>query len=126
MSLFSKELVVIANKEFHKDSLTQHEIQDIFLDKRHFIDEEKILAMNFEGSNTLRDCFEKNILKKSKRSLERYWRKAYYEGKRPPKIIKSMSMLFSYLYSVATSIVYSTSDDVIHSNVTILYRVTCD
>jgi ABC-type phosphate transport system substrate-binding protein len=126
MSLFSMELLVVANKDFPRYNLTQHEIQDIFLDKRHFVHEEKILVMNFEESSVLRKCFEKNILKKSKRSLERYWRKAYYQGKRPPKIIKSIEMLFSYLDKVAPSIGYSDSNTTVDNNVTVLYRVTCD
>ena len=126
LPIFSTELVIIANKDFPKSSLTQDEIQDFFLDKRHFIIGKKVLVMNFELSSSLRSCFERHVLKKSKRSLKRYWRKAYYQGKRPPKIIQSIEMLFSYLDKVAPSIGYSDSSDTVDENVTVLYKVTCD
>ena len=122
----AKELVVIANKKFQEQNLTVEEIRAIFLDKRHFIDEKKVLVMNFKVGSSLRSCFEKRVLKKSKRSLERYWRKAYYQGKRPPKIIKSKEMLFSYLDNVSPSIGYSDINDTMDKNVTILHKVTCD
>ena len=122
----AKELVVIANKDFPDKNLSIEEIRTIFLDKKRFVNDKKLLVMNYEANHSLRKCFEKSILKKSKRSLERYWRKAYYQGKRPPKIIKSKEMLFSYLDNVSPSIGYSETKDTVDKNVTILYRIKCD
>jgi ABC-type phosphate transport system substrate-binding protein len=124
--LVAQELVVIANKNFSNKELTVAEIRAIFLDKKRFINNEKLLVMNYKVNHTLRTCFEKKILKKSKRSLERYWRKAYYKGHRPPKIIKSTEMLFSYLENVSPSIGYTDKNNTLKKNVTILFSVTCD
>ena len=124
--ILAEELLVVANKEFLEQNLTQEEVSAIFLDKRRFFNKKKILVMNFEVGNALRGCFEKSVLKKSKRSLERYWRKAYYQGKRPPKIIKSKQMLFSYLDNVAPSIGYCDLNETAEHNVTVLYSVSCD
>ncbi len=126
VSLSSTELVVIANKDFPKKELSLYEVQAIFLDKRDFFNEKRVLVMNFESGNPLRSCFEKKILKKSKRSLERYWKRAYYQGMRPPKVVKSFKMLFSYLSRVSPSIGYSDKNHTIDSNVTILYHVNCE
>lgn len=123
--ILAEELLVVANKEFLEQNLTREEVSTIFLDKRRFFNKKKILVMNFEVGDALRSCFEKNILKKSKRSLERYWRKAYYQGKRPPKIIKSKQMLFSYLDNVSPSIGYCDLNETTEHNVTVLYSITC-
>jgi len=123
----SEELVVVGNKEFPKDILTKEEIKLFFLGKIRFIEEQRVLVMNFENSSSLRDCFEKNILEKSKRSLERYWQKAYYQGKRPPKVIKSKRMLFAFLEAVNPSLGYCDINTTLNneSNVTVLFKIEC-
>jgi len=126
VQLCSFELLVVADKNFSENNLTRSEIKAIFLDKKRFIKEEKILVMNHKVNHPLRICFEKNILEKNERSLERYWRKAYYQGKRPPKIVSSNKMLFLYLDSVHPAIGYSDLNTTFTQEVIILYQVTCE
>ncbi|MCH9741175.1 MAG: hypothetical protein K0U38_10130 [Epsilonproteobacteria bacterium] len=122
----SEEIVVIGDKAFPKDELTVQEIRAIFLDKKPvYVGEHKALVMNYEFNHPLRSCFEKNILQKSQRSLERYWRKAYYQGKQPPKIIKSTAMLLGYLENVRPSIGYSDANTTLNKKLKILYRGVC-
>jgi len=121
----SQEILIVGDKNFPKESLTLHEIRAIFLDKKRFVGDKKILVMNHAFNHPLRVCFERNILKKSQQSLERYWRKAYYQGKRPPKIIKSIEMLFAYLDSVTPSIGYSDANTTTSIEVKVLYRTEC-
>jgi hypothetical protein len=125
IELYSVELVVIGDKNFPENNLTRLEIKAIFLAKKRFIKEKKLLVMNHEANHSMRHCFEKNILEKQERSLERYWRKAYYQGKHPPKIISSTKMLFLYLDSIHPTIGYSDFNSTINQKVTILYRVEC-
>ena len=126
LELCSIELVVVGDKNFPENNLTKQQIKAIFLNKKRFIGESKILVMNHECNHILRICFEKNILEKSERSLERYWRKAYYQGKRPPKIISSNEMLFLYLQSVQPSIGYVDFNATFNKEVKVLYRVECN
>ena len=123
---FAKELIVVGNKNFPEQNLSLEKIQSIFLSKKRFIAGEKVLVMNFEANNPLRKCFEESILKKSQASLERYWRKAYYKGKRPPKVVKSLEMLFSFFEKVNPSIGYIEASDIKDKNVSILYRKECN
>ncbi|MBU1668922.1 hypothetical protein KKC13_10935 [bacterium] len=123
--LVAEEILIIGDKNFPKEKLTSAEIKAIFLDKKHFFGGEKILVMNYEFNHPLRICFEKNILEKTQRSLEKYWRKAYYHGKRPPKIVKSTEMLFSYLDNVQPSIGYSDTNSTKNKEVKILYKSEC-
>jgi ABC-type phosphate transport system substrate-binding protein len=120
-----KELVVVGNSHFPKDRLTISELRAIFLNKRETIHSEKMLVMNYHFNHFLRRCFEKNILHKSQSNLERYWRRAYYKGKRPPKIIKSVEMLFLYLENVNPSIGYSERSSIKNMNIKILYSISC-
>ena len=125
IKLFSFELLVVGDKNFPENNLTIEEVRAIFLDKKRFINEEKILVMNHETNHSLRKCFEENILEKTERSLERYWRKAYYQGKRPPKVVSSMEMLFLYLNSIHPTIGYSDVNATLNQEVRVLYRVEC-
>jgi len=125
LNLCSEELVVVGDKNFLESNLSRSEIKAIFLDKKRFIEKEKILVMNRSVNHPLRLCFEKNILEKTERSLERYWRKAYYQGKRPPKLVSSTEMLFLYLDNVHPAIGYSDFNSTINQEVIILYRVKC-
>ena len=117
---------MVANESFSEENITIESIRSIFLDKRRFIKKKKVLVMNFEVHHPLRVCFEKKVLQKSKQSLERYWRKAYYLGKRPPKVIKTLPTLFLYLDNVAPSIGYSDANETMGKRVKILYRVECN
>lgn len=121
----TQELVVIADKHFNDKNLTIAEIGDIFLSKQRFIDGKKILVMNHNFDHPLRHCFEETILKKSRRSLERYWQKAYYKGIRPPKVVKSTKMLFSYLDNVHPSIGYIDVNETANQEFVILYKGVC-
>jgi len=118
-------IMVIGDKNFPDMNLSKQDIKAIFLDKKRFLNNQKILAMNYEYGNELRVCFEKSILEKSQKSLERYWRKAYYKGKKPPKIIKSIEMLFSYIESVSPSIGYIDANTTLKEDVKILFESQC-
>lgn len=124
--LIAEEIVVVADKNFQEQNLTKKQIQAIFLDKKHLIKGEQVLVMNYEFDYPLRKCFEKTILEKSPRALERYWRRAYYKGKHPPKIVSSVEMLFLYLDSVHPSIGYVDGNSMVGKEVIVLYRVECE
>jgi len=123
--LIAEEIVVVADKNFQEQNLTKKQIQAIFLDKKHLIKGEQVLVMNYEFDHPLRKCFEKTILEKSPRALEKYWRRAYYKGKHPPKVVKSPKMLLSFFEKVQPSIGYIDASEIKDKNVSILYREEC-
>jgi hypothetical protein len=123
--LEAQEIVIVADKNFSEQNLTKKQIQAIFLDKKRFMQGEQILVMNYEFDYPLRRCFEKTILEKTPRALEKYWRRAYYKGKRPPKVVKSLNMLLSFLKKVQPSIGYLDVNELEDKNVSILYTEEC-
>ncbi len=126
-SLFivAQEIVIVGDKNFPEENLTKEEIRAIFLDKKHFLGGEKILAMNYVFNHPLRLCFEQTILEKSERALERYWRKAYYNGKRPPKVVSSVEMLFSYFENVHPALGYVDANETLDEELKVLYKAEC-
>ncbi len=123
--LLAKELYIVTNSTFPVDHLTKSELKAIFLDKKHFIGGQKILPINYTTDNPLRSCFEKKVLRKSRKSLEHYWLKAHYHGKRPPKVVKSSAMLLEYLRKLPAAIGYIDSNTTIDHTFKILFRIQC-
>jgi len=116
---------VVADESFTEQNLSKKQIQDIFLNKKRFLNGQQILVMNYESNHPLRICFQKSILEKSVSSLEKYWRRAYYKGKKPPKVIKSVEMLLSFFQTVQPSIGYMDINDSKKRNMKVLYREKC-
>ena len=125
ISLQGQELFIVTDKDFQEENITIEEVKDIFLGKKRFINGKKILVMNYEFDHSVRRCFEKMVLKKSVRSIERYWQKAYYKGLRPPKIVKSEEMLFSYMQEVQPSIGYIKKNDNLAKYLKVLFTIEC-
>ena len=123
--LYAREIVIIADKNFPKTYLNKKEIKAFFLDKVHFVNGKRVLVMNRKYGEPVRMCFEKLILHKNKSALERYWQKAYYQGKKPPKIVESTQMLFAYLKNITPSIGYADNVELLSHKVKILYRAEC-
>jgi ABC-type phosphate transport system substrate-binding protein len=122
-TLFCQTLYIVANKNFPQDKLTQKEIKAIYLDQKRYIHGKKILPLNFNHDNDLRNSFEKHILQKSRKLLERYWIKAHYKGHRPPKVLKSKASLVSFIQNIDTTIGYIDGNISKLKNIKILLQV---
>jgi len=119
-------LMVVGDKSFKDENLSLEEVKEIFLAKKRFLKGKKILVMNYEHDHSLRHCFEKNVLKKSSRSLERYWQRVYYRGKRPPKVVKSKAMLVSYMQEIQPSIGYLEKGEELPEYMVNLVELECE
>ncbi len=124
--LYPWEIFIVANKRFPKNDLTPKAVKAIFLDKKRFSGGKKILAINYAFNDPLRECFERTVLKKSRRQLELYWLKAHYKGKRPPKVVKSEKMLLKYLQKVDMAVGYTATPPKEGDMTKILYKSRCE
>ncbi len=122
---WSKDIMVIAHKNFPKEHLNVKTIKAIYLDKKRFVADKKILPINYPFDNVLRECFERGVLKKNRYSLESYWRSAHYKGKLPPKVVKSKKMLFKYVENVDMAIGYIDTKFPRDNAFKILYKGRC-
>jgi len=125
LTLHAKVLLVITNRNFPTDHVTPKELKAIYLDKKHLIKQQKLLPINYESNHPLRHCFEKQVLKKNRRALERYWLTAHYHGKQPPKVVKSKSMLLAYIKSVNGAIGYIDDNTSLPDDIKIVMKLEC-
>ncbi|HIP02751.1 MAG TPA: hypothetical protein EYH01_05705 [Campylobacterales bacterium] len=105
-TLFSQTLYIIAHKNFPLNTLSKKEIKAVYLDQKRYINDKKVLPLNFNHANPLRNSFEKIVLEKSRNFLERYWIKAHYKGHRPPKVLKSKASVLSFIKELDNAIGY--------------------
>ena len=121
----SKDIWIIAHKNFPTQHLSAKMIRAIYLDKKRYVGGQNVLPINYGFDDAVRGCFEKSILKKSRHSLETYWRRAHYKGRQPPKVVKTPEMLFEYVKSVETAIGYIDEKLPGDSDFKVLYQGRC-
>ncbi len=124
-NLNARDILVIANRDFPIEKISANKLKMIFLNKKHYIKQIKILPINYSLDNQLRCCFEKIILKKSRRSLQHYWLDAHYHGRRPPKVVKSKKALLEYLQNIPGSVGYVDSNIKLDKKYKILFKIKC-
>ena len=117
--IFSAEYVVIANKNM-KD-LSQMQIKAIFLKKLTIIDDTKMVPVSLGARDSLRENFEKNILKMNFQRLKSYWSKQHYLGHRPPLSMKSEESVKAFVKKVDGAIGYI-EKSAIDNDIKILYE----
>ncbi|MCW8838335.1 MAG: hypothetical protein OQK11_06505 [Thiovulaceae bacterium] len=83
-SLYAGEYAVVVNKKNKIDKISKKQLKNIFLKKRHFIDNQKIVAINVSANMPLRMKFEKSILQMSREKLNSFWTKQHFHGISPP------------------------------------------
>ena len=105
-SLNASDFNIIANKLFPLKSLSAKQLKNIYLKKITYIDGIKIFAINVSTPETVRTSFEQIILSMNKKDIKMYWRKAHYQGIRPPKVLKSSKSVLSYISSIDGAIAY--------------------
>jgi len=87
--IYSEEYVVITNRESPISILTKKELKNIYLKKRRYYKDTKLIPLNLSLDNTLRKSFQSDILDMSFTQIKSYWMKQHYKGHRPPYQLKS-------------------------------------
>jgi hypothetical protein len=104
--LIAKEFVVVSYGETKLEPLSRLQLKAIYLKKRRFHKDIKLIPLNLSPNDPLRMGFEKHILQMSSSEIERYWLRQHYRGARPPYRVKSLESLLLYLKRVKGSIAY--------------------
>ena len=121
IGLIAEDFVVIANKNSPITTIGKSELKSIYLKKRRFWNETKLVALNLPPNNTLRQNFEKDILEMNPSQLETYWMKQHYSGHRPPYRLKSMKSVLLFVKKVKGAIGYIPYS-LVSKDVKIIYR----
>ncbi|MGD9718225.1 MAG: hypothetical protein AB7U24_03205 [Sulfurimonadaceae bacterium] len=104
--LLAKGLCVVTAQSSSINEVSVHQLRDVFLQKRKFIDGKKVVAVNFMASNSYRIEFEKTVLKMQRDKLNSYWVRQHFQGISPPITQASPEAMKRFIQNVEGSIGY--------------------
>jgi len=102
--------------------LTQGQVRMIYLKKKRFWGELKLVALNLPPQNILRKTFENNILNMNSEQLDNYWIKEHYKGYRPPYRVETVESMILFIKKVEGAIGYIPIDRV-DKDLKVIYEV---
>ena len=102
--IYGSDYVVISNKTMPSISKTQ--LKAIFLKKLTIVNDMKMVPINLNPRDTLRQSFEKKILKMNFIRLKNYWSQQHYLGHRPPLNLHSQESVKAFVKKVDGAIGY--------------------
>jgi len=120
--LFSESMLFIANDASGIEALSRKELRQIYLKKRRFWKETKLVPLNLPPQNRLRQQMEKKILTMSASALDAYWMQEHYRGHRPPYRLESVKSMILFVKKVKGAIGYIPESQLV-PGVKVLYRM---
>ncbi|SFV57765.1 hypothetical protein MNB_SV-10-1362 [hydrothermal vent metagenome] len=104
--LYAGKFVVVANAESPIDRLTQSQVRMLYLKKKRFWGDTRLVVLNLPPQNALRKRFEHNVLKMDAEQWEAYWAKQHYMGHRPPYRVESVKSMLLFIKKVKGAVGY--------------------
>lgn len=106
VTLLGSQYALIISKKSSLESLSTQQIKEIFLQKRHFVGNERIIPINLVGQHESRIMFESTVVGMDRDRLNAYWVKQHYEGVSPPLTQSSFESIKVFVQTVEGSIGY--------------------
>lgn len=104
--LNADKFVLVTHADSPINTLTQAQVRMIYLKKKRFWGEIKLVALNLPPQDLLRKTFENEILKMNSTQLDSYWIKQHYRGYRPPYRVESIESMILFIKKVEGAIGY--------------------
>ncbi|KYJ85841.1 hypothetical protein [Sulfurovum riftiae] len=120
--LYSEDLLFITNMSNGIETLGTSELRLIYLKKRRFWKETKLVPLNLPPDNKLRKRVENNVLHMPALALDEYWMKEHYLGHRPPYRVDSVKGMILFVKKVKGAIGYIPESKLV-PGVKVVYRV---
>jgi len=105
-SLYASEYALVVNQHTAIEKLSLKQIKDIFMMKKHFVNDIKVIPVNITASLKLRTIFEKEVLRVNRNKLNSYWVKKHFQGIRPPVVQSSLNSMKLFIKNVDGSMGY--------------------
>lgn len=103
---YALQIAVIANKNFPVSNLNESEIRKIFLKKKMFIKNKKVVPVNLKNNSQIRQLFQKYILKMDNEEYNLYWNEKYFNGIKPPIVMSSQEAVIKFVKNIDNAIGY--------------------
>jgi len=113
--------VVVTSHTSKVSTPTLRQLKDIFLMKRHYVGDTKVLPINMLLSSDLRQKFEQNVLKVNRDKLNSYWIKQHFQGISPPMTQASSRSVKLFIKNVEGAIGYLPLE-LVDDDVRVLYE----
>lgn len=121
LCLYAEPFVIITHPQSPIDTLSKSQARMIYLKKRRFWGETKLIALNLPPKNPLRQTFEHEILKMNEAQLDKYWIRAHYQGQRPPYRVEYLKSMLLFVKKVKGAVGYIPPSQV-DSEVKVIYE----
>ena len=103
---YALQIAVIANKNFPVSNLNESEIRKVFLKKKMFIKDKKVIPVNLKNNSQIRQLFQKYILKMDNEEYNLYWNEKYFNGIKPPIVMSSQEAVIKFVKNIDNAIGY--------------------
>lgn len=113
--IFGSDYSVIVSKKVPFSALTSQQIRDIFLLKRHWVGDQKVIPVNLVGQDESRSRFEATVLEMDRNRLNSYWIRQHFQGLTPPLTQPSFESIKLFVQNVEGAIGYIPSQSVDNS-----------
>ena len=100
------DFAVVMNTHSPITQLSKRQLQDIFLVKKRFYKDMKLIPVNSSAFSEIRINFEKSVLHKSRNKLNKYWVKKHFQGIQPPIVQTSSKAVKLFVKNVDGAIGY--------------------
>lgn len=97
---------VVVSKESPIGELSIRTIRDIFLRRRQFEADIRVVPVNLLGEDIARIGFENGILEMNRDDLNRFWINNHFQGVSPPTTQASLSSIKAFVERVKGAISY--------------------
>ena len=104
--VLANEYGVITNSALQIEDVSRESLRQIFLKKRHFAGDIKLIPLNQKPESAVRRSFEHKILRMSRHRLKRYWTTQHYKGNRPPIQLSSDASVIKFVQKVDGAVGY--------------------
>ncbi|BAF72022.1 hypothetical protein [Sulfurovum sp. NBC37-1] len=122
VAVSADDLLVVTNASNDINTVTPFQLRQVYLGKRRFWKEMKLLPLNLPPQNKLRKKFEKNVLHMSPSALDAYWMKEHYLGHRPPYRVESVESMIRFVKKVKGAIGYIPERKAV-KGIKVIYRI---
>jgi hypothetical protein len=113
-------IVVGAESDIH--GVTLDTLRELYLRRqRLWPSGESAMPVNLPADSTLRGAFSKRVLGRTPADLESYWRRMYFDGIRPPLVLKTSQAVCAYVATEGSAIGYVRLDAVDRDSCRVLF-----
>ncbi len=100
-------IAVVVSADRAAESLDLDDVELIFKRKRQFwADGQRIQPVNLPPEHPLRQRFTRNVLHQSPELQQDYWNEQYFQGVRPPHMLRSEGAVVRFVLETAGAIAY--------------------